>query len=66
MLLAWLVFAASAVGGLVVIGLFCWRLYQQARSLLRKVEEASARVSEVSSALATVQTRTPADRSTNT
>jgi cytochrome bd-type quinol oxidase subunit 1 len=62
MLLAWLVFAVSAVGGLVVLGIFCWRLYQQTKALLRKVESAGARIDEVSSALATVQARTPAER----
>ncbi|HZG93615.1 MAG TPA: hypothetical protein VEZ46_02785 [Mycobacteriales bacterium] len=59
MLLAWLVFAASVVGGLVVLGLFCWRLYRQVKSLLRKLEAASARVAEVSTALATVQAGRP-------
>ena len=65
MIWAVLVFVLSGVVGLVVLGLFAWRLWQQVKSLGRKAQAAQQRVTVLSEALAAAQDGRPEGRHTN-
>jgi sensor domain CHASE-containing protein len=65
MVWAVLVFVLSGVAGLVVLGLFAWRLWQQVKALGRKAQAAQQRVEVLSQALAAAQDRGPEGRRTN-
>jgi predicted PurR-regulated permease PerM len=65
MLWAVLVFVLTGVAGIVVLGVFGWRLWQQVRSLLRKVTAAEQRISVLTEALAAAQEQRPDGRRTN-
>jgi hypothetical protein len=60
-----LVFVLTGVAGLVVLGLFAWRLWGQVRSLGRKAAAAQRQVSALTEALAAAQDRQPDGRRTN-
>lgn len=64
MLWAVLVFVLTGVAGLVVLGAFAWRLWQQVRSLGRKAAAAQRRISELSGGAA-AQERRPDGRRTD-